>query len=131
MEEYETLFWEVMENATGVGYEYSPTDKPTVFDHTQCAEAGSQNFWSGHPWDAQARKYIAQLITSSGLANVTAKDVLVASTMEARGFLSAVYNYNAANTDTAVPHTIIRGASNHDSQTVARDPADPSVWVPV
>jgi hypothetical protein len=38
-----------------------------------------------------ARGFLAELITDSGLANVTARDVTVASAMEARGFLNAVY----------------------------------------
>ena len=46
---------------------------------------------AAHPWDAQARSFAAQLITDSGLANVTQRDIVVASAMEARGFLGAIY----------------------------------------
>ena len=51
----------------------------------------SDNFWSSNPWDAQARSFVAQMITESGVAAVTEKDVVVASAMEAAGFLYAVY----------------------------------------
>ena len=143
---------------------------------------------AGYPNDAQAREFVANLVTRSGLANVTSRDVLAASAMEARGFLSAVYrqgwppqrvlpqssylvcpirNRNAVNsaqqpdhvictfkvgmsscrrqiadelrpaacrfnaapsTQRQLPSTIIRSASDHDSNTVERDPGVPGVW---
>lgn len=54
-------------------------------DPTRCCVCSGR-----HVADAQARRFVAELISSSGLANVTAKDVLVASAMEARGFLEAI-----------------------------------------
>lgn len=129
LEEYEQLLWETMSNGTGVEYNYRPQDSPTVFDHTQCAEISGDNFRAGYPNDAQAREFVADLITHSGLANATSRDVLAASAMEARGFLSAVYRFNAApSTQRQLPYTIIRGASDHDSNTVERDPEVPGVW---
>lgn len=121
----EGLFWETMSNSTGVSYDYVPEAPPTVWDYTQCTEIGSTKFWSGHPWEAQARHFVADAITTSGLANVTFRDVVAVSAMEANGLLYALDKFAQAN-GYQLPVTIVRANSNYAANVVQE--ADPGVW---
>lgn len=87
----EARLWAAFSNGTGVDYDVSPAALPTIYDEQQCAEVSSDTFRQGHAADALARHFLAKLITAAGAANVTAGQVVVASAMEGRGFLSAVY----------------------------------------
>lgn len=75
---------------TGLKYYSAPRDSiPHAFNMTQCAEVDSQFFFSGVPWDMEGRKFVAEVLTASKIANVTMNDVIAVSAMEAVGYMQA------------------------------------------
>eukprot|EP00887_Chlorella_sp_A99_P003096 scaffold9.g3096.t1 len=120
---FEERYWEVMRAGTGVRYALDPAAPPAVYDYRRCAEVASPNIWSGHPWDAQARGFVAQLISASGAANVSKSDVIAVAGMEASGLLDALAQA-AVGGRRSIPVAIVRGNSNYVSSA-----AGPGVWV--
>lgn len=56
-------YWSAMANGTGEPFDAFLGDlSPRVFDYTQCAEATSNTFWVGTPYDELARDYVASLV---------------------------------------------------------------------
>ncbi|PSC73770.1 anamorsin-like protein [Micractinium conductrix] len=93
---------------------YRPHAPPAVLGYDQCAEVASESFYAA----GAAGRPVSQ------------HDVAVASAMEARGFLSALYNHAAAGGGDPLPHTIVRTASNLDSlMPVYRSAANQTVWL--
>lgn len=123
---FEERYWEVMRAGTGVRYALDPAAPPAVYDYRRCAEVASPNIWSGHPWDAQARGFVAQLISASGAANVSKSDVIAVAGMEASGLLDALAQA-AVGGRRSIPVAIVRGNSNYVSSAVKQ--AGPGVWV--
>ena len=62
LQELSQRYWEAMSNGTGQPYDrYTPRDMmPKVIDYTQCAEATSNTFWVGTPYDELAREYVGE-----------------------------------------------------------------------
>ncbi|KAJ1640645.1 hypothetical protein T492DRAFT_441724 [Pavlovales sp. CCMP2436] len=55
-------FWRVMSAGAGQDYLSVLRDTPTVFGEDECAEASSEAFWRGAPYDEMARRAVKDAI---------------------------------------------------------------------
>lgn len=95
------------------GWELNTDARPTVFDRTSCAEIDTVFFWTGTPWDAQARGMVAYSTGSLALeeAEIGTAPTVAASAMEGIGYLSALRTIRE-QTGTFAPFAIMRGMSD-------------------
>ncbi|KAK9866626.1 hypothetical protein WJX84_004816 [Apatococcus fuscideae] len=113
---YQSTYWTMQSNASGTNFTASPTlttTMPNVFDYTVCAETDSQYFWTSLPWDYLGRSYIAMTINEALNMTSDASSVLGVSAEEGVGFLAALYKYAGMTNGRAIPHTMIRSASDY------------------
>lgn len=87
---------------------------PTVYPPSMCAELDSVFWWSGLPFEIQARYIVAQAVGAK-----SSLDVIAVSAMEAVGIVAAANNAERL-TGISVPYTIVRAASNYVHQPVYR-----------
>ncbi|GAB4815301.1 hypothetical protein N2152v2_002347 [Parachlorella kessleri] len=125
--QYQEGFWATMSNGTGVSYDSAGDSQPTIWGMETCVEADSQFFYSGVPYDMQQRNTVAQVINEGLGTNVTAKDVIVVSAMEATGVAYAVDRYQKFS-GRDLPFVVVRGASNYLHTPVEKLPN--GTWVP-
>jgi hypothetical protein len=81
---------------------------PHTFNRSECAEVDSVFWWTGTPWDIQARGFVSNAV--GGTPNRT--ETVAASAMEGIGYMAALRI--AENiTGISVPHVIVRAASDY------------------
>lgn len=85
--------------------------RPTVFNRSTCAEIDSVFFWTGTPWDAQARGMVAYATGRNG-SDVGNFPTVAASAMEGIGYLSALQTVGE-KTGVLTPSAILRGMSDY------------------
>ena len=95
------------------GWTLDTDARPTVFNRTSCAEIDSVFFWTGTPWDAQARGMVAYSTGSLALEEAISGDAptVAASAMEGIGYLAALRTVRE-QTGTFAPFAIMRGMSD-------------------
>lgn len=101
-------------NINATGWTLETDARPTVFNRSQCAEIDSVFFWTGTPWDAQARFMAAYTAGGLGLEeNVISGAVptVAASAMEGIGYLAALQRVRE-ETGKYAPFAIMRGMSD-------------------
>jgi len=151
-------FWGKMSNGTGEDYLshlYLPEEggmgTPKVWDYTQCAEATSNTFWVGNPYDELARGYVAYTINDAFShdmgraakqnpsshefprqfleANVTKTSALGVSAMEGTGWMSVLTMGEKYLDYKHIPSVNIRGAADYVMAPVAK--RDDGTWTEV
>lgn len=112
---YEEDYWAAMSNGTqeNFGGIYNGLGAPTVYDYTQCAETDGQFFWSGAPWDYNARQIIAYTLSQGLGQDIEASDVIAVSAMEAVGVAAAMARFTAISGNPKIPYTFVRGNSDY------------------
>lgn len=93
------------------GWTLDTSARPTVFNRSSCAEIDTVFFWTGTPWDAQARGMVAYATGRNGsdMGNVP---TVAASAMEGIGYLSALKTVRE-QTGVLTPFAIMRGMSDY------------------
>ena len=93
------------------GWTLDVSARPTVFNRSTCAEIDSVFFWTGTPWDAQARGMVAYATGRNG-SDVGNFPTVAASAMEGIGYLSALQTVGE-KTGVLTPSAILRGMSDY------------------
>ncbi|KAI9008471.1 hypothetical protein DFJ74DRAFT_357913 [Hyaloraphidium curvatum] len=127
--------WYFGNTTLAMGPTFSPnvSAPPRAFGPSVCAEVDSVFWWTGTPWDAQARGMVGYAVNVSGLASVPSGaflggSVVAASAMESIGMLAAQRNARRL-TGIDVPYAIVRSASDYNLEPNVRSPANASVWL--
>lgn len=125
---YEELYWAAMSNGTGESFmeAYNGLGMPRVYDYNQCAETDGQFFWSGAPWDYNARQYVAYTLTTALSKPIYADEVIAVSAMEAVGVSAAMTKFHAIPGNPKVPYTFVRGSSDYVHLPLSTDGS--GVW---
>ena len=108
VQEYSQWFWGNTTAAINRTWSIDPAGTPTIFNRSQCAEVDTIFWWTGVPWDTQARGFVSYATGLGAPANTT----LAASAMEGIGFLGALRL--AQNiTGIFIPYAIVRSSSDY------------------
>jgi len=111
--DYETKFWDVMENGTGIGYVYSPDTAPRINTGEVCMEIDSQFFYNGVPWEMTSRQYIADALNRAFNTSLDMTKVTAVGAMEGIGLDNVLTKYNARRpAGEQIPSVNFRGMSN-------------------
>jgi hypothetical protein len=133
-------YWSAMANGTGEPFDRFLGDlRPKVFDYTQCAEATSNTFWVGTPYDELARTYVATLVNhafDSPLLNgafggagpaiplagglVTKRDTVAVSAMESAGWMEVLALEEVFLHYPRIPAVNVRGAADYVTPPLSR-----------
>jgi len=129
--EMESEFWGAMSNGTGEAYLQRIGDmRPKVYDYSTCAEATSNTFWVGSPYEELARSYVAGVINdafsselyknatpayfaASASRGVTKRDVLAVSAMEGAGWMEVLALEEVFLKYSRIDAVNIRGAADY------------------
>jgi hypothetical protein len=114
------VYWRAMSDGTGKDYLSALRPTNRVYGYTTCSEATSNTFWSGAPYDHLAREYVAGL-TNIGLQrlglhpsrNLTARDTIGVSAMEATGWISLLMMREAYQRGAPIPLVNLRAAADY------------------
>jgi hypothetical protein len=114
------VYWRAMSDGTGKDYLSALRPTNRVYGYTTCSEATSNTFWSGAPYDHLAREYVAGL-TNIGLQrlglhpsrNLTARDTVGVSAMEATGWISLLMMREAYQRGAPIPLVNLRAAADY------------------
>ncbi|EFJ50281.1 hypothetical protein VOLCADRAFT_89239 [Volvox carteri f. nagariensis] len=129
--ELEARYWGLMSQGTGLQYpQVSQSDRPGLWNYTQCAEVDGQFFFTGAPWEIKARDYAAQAIAtalvygkrgSGSRDSLSAREVIAVSAMEGVGVAEALEKYHRlSTTKRRIPYTNVRTLSNWVHQPVGK-----------
>lgn len=115
VENYEQAYWAAMSNGTGETFlgTYNGLGAPSIYGYDKCAETDGQFFWSGAPWDFNARTYVAYTLSTALGKDITPYDVIAVSAMEAVGVAAAMAKYSAIPGNPKIPYTFVRGSSDY------------------
>ena len=113
---YTQYYWGNMTAGTNVTWSPNVTASPIVYKPGQCAEIDSVWWWTGVPWDAQARAMVDYALTGN---DTNLLPTVAASAMEGIGFLAAL---SLANNITGkdIPYAIIRACSDYVHVPITR-----------
>jgi len=129
-------YWDAMSNGTGQPYsDFLGDMKPKVFDYTQCAEATSNTFWVGTPYDELARKYVASVINDAFsselfhqtkprrnlLEPATKYSTVTVSAMEGVGWMEVLALEEVLLKYNRIPAVNIRGAADYTTPPLSKE----------
>lgn len=97
---------------------------PRVFDRHECAEVDSVFWWTGVPWDTQARGFVSNVV--GGNPNTT--ETVAASAMEGIGYLAALRMARNIS-GIIVPYAILRSVSDFTVDIPVYQAAN-GTWLP-
>ena len=117
-------YWAAMRDGTGVAH--APRAAPAVFGYGECAEATSNTFWAGAPFDELSRKYVATAVNAypwnrGGADNRSYRDVVAASAMEGVGWMGLMALREVFLEATPIPSVNVRGAADYTHKPLRRE----------
>ena len=111
----------------------APRRRPTSPPHglTLCPHGPHpptlQFFYSGVPWESEAREYVAQTLNAATGSSKTRADVIAVSAMEGVGVAEALLKYHAlSSTQYHIPYTNVRTIANWLHQPITQV----GTWLP-
>uniref|UniRef100_A0A7S2W9M4 Nucleoside phosphorylase domain-containing protein n=1 Tax=Rhizochromulina marina TaxID=1034831 RepID=A0A7S2W9M4_9STRA len=128
-------FWHGMSVGTGEPYSDHLRSNPRIFDYTECAEATSNTFWVGTPYDELGRIYVADIINSAFHGDLytkayipkrtlssprTKRDTVSFSAMEGAGWMEVIALEEVYLHYDPIPAVNIRGAADYVTPPLQR-----------
>jgi hypothetical protein len=107
VQEYLQWFWQNTTELINRTWVVDSAAAPRVFTRQECAEVDSVFWWTGVPWDTQARGFVSYAV--GGTRNTT--ETVAVSAMEGIGYMAAI-RLARNTTGIVIPYAIVRSTSD-------------------
>lgn len=124
VQEYLQWFWGNTTELINRTWVIDSAAAPRVFDRQTCAEVDSVFWWTGVPWDTQARGFVSNAV--GGSPNTT--ETVAASAMEGIGYMSALRMARNIS-GIIIPYAILRSVSDFTVDIPVYQAAN-GTWLP-